>query len=124
MFRQVRGKIALSIIFGVLVIAALSLVADVQKLGATLSGFKWGLLPLILGLTLFNYALRFAKWQYYLRLIGIRNLAPRQSFGIFFSSFTMVMTPGKVGELLKSYLLRRVAGRRSPPRPRLFSPSG
>ena len=38
------------------------------------------------------------------------NLLTRDSFGIFFSSFTMVMTPGKVGELLKSFLLRRVAG--------------
>lgn len=110
MFRQVRGKIALSLVFGVLVIAALSLVADVQKLRATLGGFDWALLPLILGLTLFNYALRFAKWQYYLRLIGVRGLTTRDSFGIFFSSFTMVMTPGKVGELLKSYLLRRIAG--------------
>lgn len=110
MFRQVRGKIVLSIIFGVLVIAALSLVADVRKLSATLSNFNWALLPLILGLTIFNYALRFAKWQYYLRLIGVRNLSTSDSFGIFFSSFTMVMTPGKVGELLKSYLLRRVAG--------------
>lgn len=110
MFRQVRGKIVLSVIFGILVIAALSLVADVQKLSATLSNFNWALLPLILGLTIFNYALRFAKWQYYLRLIGVKNLSPRDSFGIFFSSFTMVMTPGKVGELLKSYLLRRVAG--------------
>jgi uncharacterized protein (TIRG00374 family) len=110
MFRQVRGKIVLSIVFGVLVIAALSLVADVRKLSATLSNFNWALLPAILGLTVFNYALRFAKWQYYLRLIGVRNLSTSTSFGIFFSSFTMVMTPGKVGELLKSYLLRRVAG--------------
>lgn len=110
MFRQQRGKIVLSLVFGVLVIAALSLVADAQKLATTLRGFAWQYLPLILGLTLFNYALRFAKWQYYLRLIGVRGLSTRDSFGIFFSSFTMVMTPGKVGELLKSYLLRRVAG--------------
>jgi uncharacterized protein (TIRG00374 family) len=110
MFRQQRGKIVLSLVFGVLVVAALSLVADVQKLTATLRGFTWHLLPLILGLTLFNYALRFLKWQYYLRLIGVRGLSTRDSFGIYFSAFTMVMTPGKVGELLKSYLLRRVAG--------------
>ncbi len=110
MFRQQRGKIVLSLVFGVLVVAALSLVADVQKLSVTLSGFSWRLMPAILGLTLFNYALRFAKWQYYLRLIGVRGLSTRDSFGIFFSAFTMVMTPGKVGELLKSYLLRRVVG--------------
>ncbi len=110
MWRQLRGKILLSLILGVLVVAGLSLVADAQKLAGTLGGFAWRLTPLILGLTLFNYALRFLKWQYYLRLIGVRGLSTRDSFGIFFSSFTMVMTPGKVGELLKSYLLRRIAG--------------
>ncbi len=110
MFRQLRGKIILSLIFGVLVIAALSLVTDVKQLRVVLSNFNWALLPLILGLTLFNYALRFAKWQYYLRLIGVRNITTRESFGIFFGAFTMVMTPGKVGELLKSFLLRRVTG--------------
>lgn len=107
---RLRGKLILSLLFGVLVIAALSLVADVRKLTVTLWDFNWTLAPLILGLTLFNYALRFLKWQYYLRLIGVRGLTTRESAGIFFSAFTMVMTPGKVGELLKSYLLRRVAG--------------
>ncbi len=107
---RLRGKIVLSLVFGVLVVAALSLVADARQLAATLRGFAWELVPAILGLTLFNYALRFLKWQYYLRLIGVRGLSTRDSLGIFFSAFTMVMTPGKVGELLKSYLLRRVAG--------------
>ncbi len=109
MFRQVRGKIILSLLFGLVVVAALSVAADVRKLGETLSHFNWALLPLILALTLFNYALRFVKWQYYLRLIGVHDLSTRDSAGIFFSAFTMVLTPGKVGELLKSYLLRRVA---------------
>lgn len=110
MSRQLRGKLVLSLIFGVLVVAGLSLVADLRKLTATLADFSWGLAPLVLGLSLFNYALRFLKWQYYLRLIGVRDLDLRDSLGIFFSAFTMVMTPGKVGELLKSYQLRRVAG--------------
>src|SRR5262245_47405001 len=88
MFRQQRGKIVLSLVFGVLVMATLSIVADGQKLADTLRGFNWRLLPLVLGLTLFNYALRFLKWQFYLRLIGVRDLSTRNSFGIFFSAFT------------------------------------
>ena len=64
MIRQLRGKIMLSLVFGVLVIAVLSLVADARALTTTLNDFAWELLPLILGLTLFNYALRFLKWQY------------------------------------------------------------
>ena len=110
MMRQLRGKIVFSLILGVLVVAALALAADVRNLTTTLGGFAWGLVPVIVGLTIFNYALRFVKWQYYLHLLGVRGLSTRDSAGIFFGAFTMVMTPGKVGELLKSYLLRRVAG--------------
>ena len=50
------------------------------------------------------------KWEYYLRLIGVRGLSKRDSFLIFFSGLGMVITPGKVGEWLKSYLLREVHG--------------
>jgi uncharacterized protein (TIRG00374 family) len=109
MFRQVRGKIVLSLIFGVLVMAVLALAGDVGELRITLRHFNWALMPIILLLTLFNYGMRFLKWQYYLRLIGVHNLSTRDSAGIFYSAFTMVLTPGKVGELLKSYMLRKVA---------------
>jgi uncharacterized protein (TIRG00374 family) len=61
-------------------------------------------------LTTANYAFRFVKWQYYLRLIGVRGLATRDSFLIFFSGLGMVITPGKVGEWLKSYFLREMHG--------------
>lgn len=67
-------------------------------------------MPAILGLTLLNYALRFVKWHLYLRLIGIPPIGPRDSFLIFFSGLSMSMTPGKVGEWLKSYLLKERTG--------------
>ncbi|MGB2694005.1 MAG: lysylphosphatidylglycerol synthase transmembrane domain-containing protein, partial [Dehalococcoidia bacterium] len=75
-----------------------------------LSDFNWALLPLILVLTSMNYVLRFVKWEYYLRLIGVRGLRKSDSFLVFFSGLGMVITPGKVGEWLKSYLLREVHG--------------
>jgi uncharacterized membrane protein YbhN (UPF0104 family) len=67
-------------------------------------------LPLVLGLTLLNYLLRFVKWHYYLRVIGLRRVSLSQSAMIFTAGLSMVITPGKVGELLKSYLLRHHRG--------------
>ena len=107
---RVRGKIILSVIFGVLVIAALGLFTDLGKLGQSLSTFNWALVPAILGLTLFNYVLRFFKWDYYVHLVSDRPINKTDSGLVFYSGFTMVMTPGKVGELLKAYLLRQVNG--------------
>jgi uncharacterized protein (TIRG00374 family) len=59
----------------------------------------------VLLLTFLNYALRFVKWQWYLRLIGARPPFER-SLSIFASAMSMVMTPAKVGEFLKAYMLR------------------
>src|SRR5262249_5563375 len=71
--------------------------------------FRWKFLPLILMLTLFNYFWRFLKWQYYLRCLKI-PIHRLQSLLIFLSGLSMAITPGKVGELLKSYLLRNSTG--------------
>jgi uncharacterized protein (TIRG00374 family) len=108
--QNLRGKLLLSLLLGVLVFAGLSFYADFQEMGRSLGEFNWALLPLILVLTTMNYLFRFVKWEYYLRLIGVRGLSKRDSFLIFFSGLGMVITPGKVGEWLKSYLLREVHG--------------
>jgi uncharacterized protein (TIRG00374 family) len=100
----------LSVGLGVLVIFALSFSADLPRLLKVLADFHWGVIPLVIGLTLFNYTLRFIKWNYYLRVVGVRDVSLAQSAMIFTAGLSMVITPGKVGELLKSYLLRHHRG--------------
>jgi glycosyltransferase 2 family protein len=87
-------------------VAAVVILSDASALKRALEDFNWWLLPLVLALSLGNYALRFVKWQYYLRLLGVTSLPRRDSLLIFVAGFTMAMTPGKVGELLKAYLVR------------------
>ena len=107
---NLRGKLILGLVLGIVVVAALSIYADFNKMVEVLSNFNWWLLPLILGFTLFNYVLRFYKWDVYLRLIGATGVSKADSALIFTSGFAMAMTPGKVGEVLKSYLLKQVRG--------------
>lgn len=108
--RSVRGRILVSVGFALLVLMGLTLFADSRKLADALRAFHWPLLVPILLLTSFNYALRFVKWQYYLRRIGITELSAGLSARIFFANFTMAITPGKVGEVFKSLLLREAVG--------------
>jgi uncharacterized protein (TIRG00374 family) len=108
--QNLRGKLLFSLLLGIVVFAGLTFYADFSDLLKSLEEFNWALLPLILGLTAVNYALRFVKWQYYLRLIGVRGLKRSDSLLIYFSGLGMVVTPGKVGEWLKCYLLREVHG--------------
>ena len=108
--RSLRIKFLASLGFAVLVLAVLAFYADAGKLVETVSRFNWALLPVILALTLFNYGVRFLKWHYYLEQIGVEGLGWWRSCVLFFSGLSMVVTPGKVGEWLKSYLLREMTG--------------
>jgi hypothetical protein len=70
-------------ILGLVVIVALLLYADLTQVVASLESFTWAYLPLILGLTLSNYALRFVKWHVYLRLINVTQISVVDSLLIF-----------------------------------------
>jgi len=60
----------------------------------------------ILGLSLFNYVLRFVRWQWYLRRMGHAIPAP-QSALIYLAGFALTTTPGKAGEAIRSLYLQK-----------------
>ena len=78
------------------------------------SGDFWGALhsfpgsyvPLLLGLALLNYLLRYARWHMYLRALGVR-IGHWRNCQVFMAGLAMSVTPGKAGEALKAHLLRR-----------------
>lgn len=107
--RKLRTGIVFSLVLAFAVIVAVTLYADAPRLVAALVHFRWEYLPLILGLTLFNYSWRFVKWQYYLKRLEV-SIHWSKSLLIFVSGLSMAITPAKVGELLKSYLLKRETG--------------
>jgi glycosyltransferase 2 family protein len=67
------------------------------------------ILPVVL-LTVWNYTLRWLRWNYYLRVLGVRGVSRISSALVFLSGFAMGLTPGKSGEVTKSYWLREIAG--------------
>jgi uncharacterized membrane protein YbhN (UPF0104 family) len=107
----------LTAVLAAAVAVGLGLYADFGQLGDELRDFRWELFPLALALTALNYLVRFWRWHRYLARVDIAVPAGR-SFGIFVAGLTMTITPAKLGELLKSGLLKRsfaVPVRRSAP---------
>ena len=100
----------LGLVLGVVVVAGLSVYADFTRMVEVLRRFEWWLLAPVILFVLFNYILRFYKWDVYLRLIGATGVRKSNSLLMFLSGMAMAMTPGKVGEVLKSYLLKQVRG--------------
>ena len=109
MFSKYKKKILLSVVFVAIIYLAFSIYADFDKLLISFGKFNWWWLPLILALSFGNYIFRFLKWQYYTKIINI-EIPVKKSFLIFLSAFVMSVTPGKMGEVLKSYLLKEENG--------------
>jgi uncharacterized protein (TIRG00374 family) len=109
LFSKYKKKILLSVVFGAVIYLAFSIYADFDKLLISFGKFNWWWLPLILALSFGNYIFRFLKWQYYTKIINI-EIPVKKSFLIFLSAFVMSVTPGKMGEVLKSYLLKEENG--------------
>ena len=101
-------KLIPGLLFGLLVFAGLILVGDIRQIGDEVRGFPWLIIPLVLGLTLWNYILRFIKWHYFLGQVGVRQLPILESARLFVAGFPLAVTPGKVGETLKGVWLNQL----------------
>jgi uncharacterized protein (TIRG00374 family) len=109
MSADLRRKLFLSLGFAFIVYIGFVLWNDFGALRTALVDFPWlWLIPVIL-LTLTNYAARLLRWHWWLRLlkVPIRFSDTARIFGV---GMLMVMTPGKAGELLKSWMIRNVTG--------------
>jgi uncharacterized protein (TIRG00374 family) len=94
-------------IVAVIGIAAIVMIGDVRGLGARLASFHWWAFGAALGLALTNYAIRFLRWQLYLRHQGV-TVPTGSSAIVFGAGLSLSITPAKLGELVKSYLLREL----------------
>lgn len=97
------------VLIGCLVFVALVFIGGYHDIARDFSKIGTNTLLLVLFLTLTNDFLRFAKWEYLLRTVGIR-LGIKKSLLIFLSGFSMILTPAKVGEVIKSYLIKKTEG--------------
>ena len=97
------------IVIAIVLYTILVLHSDLQKVVAAADSIKPIWIPLFLLLPLFNYLVRFLKWQYFLHRIDVRVPA-RESLLIFIAGFSMTVSPGKMGELLKCSLLKKRRG--------------
>jgi len=107
--RNLGRRILLAVAFGVVCYVGLTLYADAATLGEKLRAFGWWRVAPVLGLAALNYLVRFVKWHYYLRVLEVR-LPPGESLLVFLAGFVLTVTPGKLGEVVKSYLLKERRG--------------
>jgi uncharacterized protein (TIRG00374 family) len=106
---RLRSKLVLALALGVAVYLALVVFSGFGELAAALARFDWSLLPAIVALVAASYAVRFLRWSYYLGLLGV-PVPLAKSAAVFVAGLSMTISPGKLGEVLKSVFLLRLTG--------------
>ncbi len=96
-------------ILAVAVVGAMVFYGDLDAMLESLASVTLPTVALALLLATGNYVIRFARWHYYLHRLDL-HIPLAESARIFFAGFSMTVTPGKVGEVLKSVLLRESVG--------------
>lgn len=93
----------------VIAVAAFAMAGDVSAMGDRLGEFRWSAFALALALSTGNYLIRFGRWQLYLRHQQVA-IPIGSSALVFGAGLSLSITPAKLGELVKSYLLRELHG--------------
>ncbi|WP_058996590.1 lysylphosphatidylglycerol synthase transmembrane domain-containing protein [Haloarcula sp. CBA1127] len=95
----ITALLTVAVFFGLFV------VGDASKVVSSLLAVDLWRVSVVFLLATISYAVRFLKWEYYLRHLDI-NIPLKTSLIVFFSGLMMVVTPGKAGEVWKAWFLR------------------
>jgi glycosyltransferase 2 family protein len=104
--KRIVSRLIAGIAVGVAVYVGFTAWFGFDKVHLALRKFNWAWALLACLLAAVNYAIRFVRWQYYLRKVGVTTVRPADSLTVFLAGFALTVTPGKLGEAVKAVLLR------------------
>ncbi len=104
-----KNKIWLIILFTIVVYIIMGIFADFGKLSLTISNFRWQYFLLLIALTTIGYFIRYIKWDLFMKAAGL-HLDYKENLFVFFSGLSMIVTPGKLGEVWKCWLIKDISG--------------
>ena len=99
------NKILIIAVIAIGVYASFLLISDFNVIYNKITNFEIVYLPLILSLVSVSWLALFFRWTILLKKVNI-SIPLRSSFVIYLSSFSLSATPGQLGELIKSQLLK------------------
>ena len=109
MLKKLKQKVIISVVIAGVLYLAFTIYADFTQVINAFGKFSLLLLPFLLVLSFLNYFTRFLKWDYYLSVVKVK-MKKIDSLSTFMSGLIMSVTPAKLGEVLKSVLVKEITG--------------
>lgn len=104
-----KNRFWLIILFAVVVYLLMGVYANFGDLLTALEKFNWIFLPIMIILVTIGYFIRFIKWNFFLKNVDV-HLPLKENLFVFFSGLSMIITPGKAGEIWKGWLIKEING--------------
>jgi len=104
--KRLVSRLVAGLVVGVAVYVGFSIWAGGRRVGEAMAAFQWRYALVACLLAAVNYGIRFLRWQFYLRRVGVTTVSTRDSLQVFLAGFALTVTPGKLGEAVKAVLLR------------------
>jgi uncharacterized membrane protein YbhN (UPF0104 family) len=101
--------LALTFVASMVVATAVLALDESGRIRETLARIKPEVIVGLLALSLFNYAARALRWHIYCEALKLRVPLATGSL-YYFAGFAMTVTPGRIGEALRLWFLRRTHG--------------
>lgn len=98
-------NVMIGVVLGIIVIAGFMAFIDFKKVIHAMVNMPVHLLVLAFALTFCSYLFRLWKWHSFTKWSGF-GLSLKDNTVIFFTGLMMSITPGKAGELIKSYFMQ------------------
>ncbi|HEX2905504.1 MAG TPA: lysylphosphatidylglycerol synthase transmembrane domain-containing protein [Phototrophicaceae bacterium] len=109
--RKHRNRILAGLALVFVIYLLLLLFTNTGELLAQLQTYPWAILVPVVLLKSGAWFLRFWRWHYFLGVIdAAHKISKFDSAVIFVSGFTLTVSPGKLGELLKAVVLKAKTG--------------
>jgi uncharacterized protein (TIRG00374 family) len=102
---RVLKKIIPIIVIVIIIYASFLLLSDINKISEKIINFKIELIPIIITLVIASWIIVYIRWNILLKIIEIK-IPHRINFQIFLAGGALGITPGKIGELYKSQILK------------------
>jgi glycosyltransferase 2 family protein len=97
-------SISLAIVVMVVLYVGMAILADLKSFVAVVSVLPGALWAQVVGLSVLSYLLRFARWHYFIGVMG-RKVPLVRNLEIYLAAFALTLTPGKTGETVRSVYL-------------------
>ncbi len=102
-------KLVITVVLSVAMYSIWLIVADVGAIAKAIGQVELRAFLASLAFASANYVLRWARWHLYLNKLGM-GVGKHESMLVFAAGFAMSVTPAKMGEVLKSLLLKHTHG--------------